>query len=63
MAKIVFGGAMSHSPMMNLPIPKDHDKVERFQIAVGQMAGSLREANPTCWLSSARTTFVLFSST
>src|SRR5689334_5948471 len=46
MAKIVFGGAMSHSPMMNLPIPKDHDRVERFKVAVAQLASRLREAKP-----------------
>ncbi len=46
MAKIVFGGAMSHSPMMNLPIPKDHDRVERFKNAVQELASRLREAEP-----------------
>ena len=32
--------------MMNLPIPKDHDRVERFRVAVAQLASRLREAKP-----------------
>src|SRR2546421_6010496 len=46
MAKIVFGGAMSHSPMMNLPIPKGRDQVERFKNAVQELASRLRAAEP-----------------
>jgi 2,3-dihydroxyphenylpropionate 1,2-dioxygenase len=45
MATIVFGGAMSHSPMMNLPIPKNHDQVERFKAAVSQLGSRLHEVN------------------
>ncbi len=44
MAKIVFGGAMSHSPMMNYPIPKDHDQVAVFKQAVTEMGRRIRES-------------------
>src|SRR5438874_1995484 len=46
MAQIVFAGALSHSPMMNFPIEKDHDQVERFKAAVTEMGTRLREAKP-----------------
>jgi 2,3-dihydroxyphenylpropionate 1,2-dioxygenase len=46
MAKIVFGGAMSHSPMMNYPIPRDHDQVAVFKRAVAEMGRRIREVKP-----------------
>ena len=46
MASIVFGGALSHSPMMNYPITRDHAPVERFRSAVREMGVRLRAAKP-----------------
>jgi 2,3-dihydroxyphenylpropionate 1,2-dioxygenase len=40
----VFGGAMSHSPMMNYPIPKDHEQVEVFKSAIAEMGRRIRAA-------------------
>jgi 2,3-dihydroxyphenylpropionate 1,2-dioxygenase len=46
MASIVFGGALSHSPMMNYPITRDHAAVKRFTSAVRDMGVRLQAAKP-----------------
>jgi 2,3-dihydroxyphenylpropionate 1,2-dioxygenase len=46
MATIVFGGALSHSPMMNYPIDRDHDAVARFKSAVAEMSRLIHQASP-----------------
>jgi 2,3-dihydroxyphenylpropionate 1,2-dioxygenase len=46
MAEIVFGAAMSHSPMMNLPLPKDHAKVESFKAAMATLERQIHDAAP-----------------
>jgi 2,3-dihydroxyphenylpropionate 1,2-dioxygenase len=46
MASIIFGGALSHSPMMNYPIARDHAPVERFRSAVHEMGTRLRTSKP-----------------
>lgn len=46
MAEIVFGAALSHSPMMNFPLKKDQAKVDRFKAAVGGIARQLQAAAP-----------------
>jgi len=46
MATIVFGGALSHSPLMNVPLQGDHDLVQRFSAAVGELGRLLSEAEP-----------------
>ncbi len=46
MATIVFGGALSHSPLMNFPIAKDHGQVAKFQAAVDGLKQRLLESAP-----------------
>ena len=46
MATIVFGGALSHSPLMNVTLRGDHDLVQRFQAAVAEMARLISDAEP-----------------
>src|SRR5262245_47713810 len=46
MATVVFGGALSHSPMMNLPFASNHDQVDRFRTATQEMGRLLRQAQP-----------------
>lgn len=45
MAKIVFGGALSHSPMMNLPSAEPSDQVVRFKSAVQELTRRLQDSN------------------
>jgi 2,3-dihydroxyphenylpropionate 1,2-dioxygenase len=45
-ATVVSCGAISHSPMMNYPIDRDHDRVDRFRTAAGEMSRRIREAKP-----------------
>ena len=46
MATIAFGAALSHSPLMNFPISKDHEQLERFKLAVQGLAAQLSETKP-----------------
>lgn len=46
MARIVFGGALSHSPLMNVPLEADQDLIRRFSAAVGELGRLLSEARP-----------------
>jgi len=46
MARIVFCGAMSHSPLMNFPSEKDREPIARFRAAVAVMAEQLHAARP-----------------
>ncbi|MDE3156842.1 MAG: hypothetical protein KGN76_17210 [Acidobacteriota bacterium] len=46
MATIVFGGALSHSPLMNVTLQGDHDLVQRFQAGVAELASRLSDAEP-----------------
>src|SRR5262245_5574337 len=46
MANIVFGAALSHSPLMNFPVKKDHDQIGRFKTAVQQIGERLHAAKP-----------------
>jgi 2,3-dihydroxyphenylpropionate 1,2-dioxygenase len=44
MATVVFCGAISHSPMMNYPIDRDHDRVDRFRKAAAEMSRRIQDA-------------------
>ncbi len=46
MATIVFGGALSHSPLINVALQGDHDLVQRFQAAVAEMGRRISDAAP-----------------
>lgn len=47
MAQIVAAGALSHSPLMNAPIPaNDAARLERFRAAAGRLGERIRAAEP-----------------
>src|SRR5262245_28628714 len=46
MAKIVFGAALSHSPLMNFPVTADHEQIERFKAALSEVRRQLEAAKP-----------------
>jgi 2,3-dihydroxyphenylpropionate 1,2-dioxygenase len=46
MANIVFGGALSHSPMMNFPTAQNDEQVVVFRKAVAELGNRLRRSRP-----------------